>query len=147
MKAVARITGKTFRTDIRAGIDLEHKLVADEPTDKGGENAGPTAMELLAAALGACTVATLRSYANIKGLELEGVEVDVDVQRRKPSEQQEAGEGAKATVIRKKITIKGDKLTNDQRVRMLEIAEKCPVNKALLEGVDMIKDQGASDLL
>ena len=64
------------------------------------------------------------------------VEVEVEVQRRKPSEQQAAGEGAKATVIKKKITITGDKLTNDQRVRMLEIAEKCPVNKALLEGVD-----------
>lgn len=140
MKAIARITGITFHTDIQAGHDLEHKLVADEPRDQGGENAGPTAMGYLAAALGACTVATLRSYANLKGLELDGVEVEVDVQRRKPSEQKEAGEGAKATVIRKKITITGDNLTNDQRVRMLEIAEKCPVNKALLEGVDMIKE-------
>lgn len=140
MKATASITGNTFHTSIHAGSKLEHSLVADEPEDKGGRNAGPTAMELLAAALGACTAATLRSYANIKGLELEGIEVEVDVQRRKPSEQQAAGDGAKATVVRKKIVIRGDKLTNDQRVRMLEIAEKCPVNKALLEGVDMIKE-------
>ena len=140
MKAIASITGDTFRTEIKAGDDLEHQIIADEPEDRGGGNVGTTAMGLLASALGACTVATLRSYANLKELELDGVEVEVDVQRRKPSEQNEAGEGAKATVIRKKITIKGDKLTNDQRVRMLEIAEKCPVNKALLEGADMIKD-------
>ena len=138
MKAVARITGNTFRTDIEVGDDLEHALLADEPAEQGGKNAGPTAMGLLASALGACTVATLRSYANIKGLELDSIEVEVDVQRRKPSEQQAAGEGAKATVITKKITINSDKLTNEQRVRMLEIAEKCPVNKALLEGVDFV---------
>jgi uncharacterized OsmC-like protein len=135
MKAVVTISGDTFHTDIKAGENLEHALVADEPTDRGGENHGPTAMGLLAAALGACTAATVRSYANIKGLELEGVEVEVEVERRKPSEQTE---GAKATTIRKKITIKGDKLTNDQRTRMLEIAEKCPVNKTLQQGVDFL---------
>jgi putative redox protein len=132
MQAIATIrTG--FRTEITVG---GHTLLADEPADQGGEDAGPTAMGLLAAALGACTAATLRSYANLKGLPLEGVEVDVEIHRRKPSELKEAGEGAKGTVATKKITIIGDKLTNEQRVRMLEIAEKCPVNRALHDGVD-----------
>jgi uncharacterized OsmC-like protein len=134
MRAIARLDA-TFRTDI--SIE-DHKLVADEPADQGGKNAGPTAIGLLAAALGACTAATLRSYANLKGLPLEGVEVDVEIHRRKPSELKEAGEGAKGTVATKRITIIGDKLTNDQRVRMLEIAEKCPVNRALHDGVDFL---------
>ena len=137
MKAVAKIGPKGFRTEIKAGTELEHTVIADEPGDKGGANDGPTAMELLSAALGACTAATLRSYANLKGIELEGVEVEVDTVRRKPSEQQAAGEDAKATLVRKKITIIGDNITNEQRVRMLEIAEKCPVNRALVQGVDM----------
>ncbi len=139
MKAISRLQGNAYRTEISAGDDLEHSIVADEPADKGGNNEGPTAMGLLAAALGACTTATLRSYANIKELELDGIDVEVDVTRRKPSEVKEAGEGAKATLVRKKITIHGDKLTDEQRERMLQIAEKCPVNKALLEGVDMEK--------
>jgi putative redox protein len=134
MRAIASL-GKTFHTNIT--ID-QHKLVADEPADAGGKNDGPTAMGLLAAALGACTAATLRSYANHQALPLEGVEVDVEVHRRKPSELKEAGEGAKGTVVTKKITIIGDQLTNEQRVRMLEIAEKCPVNKALHEGADFV---------
>lgn len=137
MKAVARLEGATFRTEIKTGEELEHAIVADEPTDKGGNNDGPTAFGLLASALCACTAATLRSYANIKKLEIEAVEVEVEAERRVPSEIKEAGEGAKATYIRKKITIHGD-ITDEQRERMLQIAEKCPVNKALIEGVDFV---------
>lgn len=80
--------------------------------------------------------ATLRSYANLKEIEFDGVEIEVEAERRTPSQQKEADEDAKATVIRKKITIKGDKLTDKQRERMLQIADKCPVSKALRNGVD-----------
>ncbi|MCA8911568.1 MAG: OsmC family protein [Planctomycetes bacterium] len=139
MKAHATIGPSGFRTGIRVGEDLEHMLVSDEPIEQNGNNEGPTAMGLLAAALGACTAATLRSYANLKGIELEGVDVEVEAVRRKPSEQAAAGEGAKGTLIRKKITIRGDKITPEQRERMLQIAEKCPVNRTLLEGADIEK--------
>jgi uncharacterized OsmC-like protein len=135
MKAIASLS-KAFRVDLKIGDELEHVITADEPVEQGGKNAGPTATGLLAAALATCTAATLRSYANLKKLELEGVDVEVEVTRRKPSEIAAAGPDAKATVISKKITLKGDKLTNEQRVRMLEIAEKCPVNRALHEGAD-----------
>ncbi|MCG3182718.1 MAG: hypothetical protein ICCCNLDF_00782 [Planctomycetes bacterium] len=135
MKAIARLAD-SFRTEIKVDPDLSHTIIADEPPEAGGANAGPTAMGLLAAALGACTAATLRSYANLKGIALESVEVEVDAQRRKPSEQVE---GAKATVVIKKITLKGG-LTEEQRKRMLEIAEKCPVNRALLQGVDLVHE-------
>lgn len=134
MKAISTL-GTTFKTDVKIGDNLEHHLVTDEPKTSGGTDSGPTAMSLLAASLGACTAATLRGYANTKGLPLEGVEVEVDVRRLKPSE---VKEGMKATVITKKITLNGDKLTNEQRVRLLEIAEKCPVNRALHDGVDFL---------
>ena len=129
MKAIAHNTGPTFLTNISIG---SHKLVADEPADEGGADAGPKATQLLAAALGACTAATMRSYANLKGLPLESVEVEVEFERRKPSEQVD---GARSAVMRKRIKLTGD-LTPEQRERMLQIAEKCPVNRALKEGVD-----------
>jgi putative redox protein len=139
MKARASVGASGYRTEINVGEGLEHSLVADEPEDKGGQNTGPAAMGLLAAALGACTAATLRSYANLKGIELEGVDVEIEAVRRKPSEQAAAGEGAKSTHIRKKITIRGENITDAQRERMLQIAEKCPVNRTLLEGADIEK--------
>jgi putative redox protein len=135
MKAVAKMD-KGFRTEVRIGA---HTLVSDEPVDKGGTDKGPTAFSLLAAALSACTAATLRFYANLKEMPLEGVEVEVDAVRRTPAEQVEAGPNAKAAWFRKKITLKGDNLTPEQRDRLLAVAEKCPVNRTLLEGVDMGK--------
>lgn len=139
MKAIANLGPSGFRTEIKVGHHLEHVVVSDEPTEKGGQNGGPTAFGLLASALAACTVATLKSYANLKNIALDGLTVDVNIERRTPSEQNEAGPNAKATVISKKITIHSKTITEDQRKRMLEIAEKCPVNRALLEGADISK--------
>lgn len=138
MKAIISLGPEGFRTEIKTGPALEHTIIGDEPVEAGGTNQGATAMGLLASALGMCTVATLRSYANLKNLALKGVTVEVETQRRTPSEQNEAGPSAKMLLIRKKISIQGD-LTPEQRERMLQIAEKCPVNRALLEGVDMVK--------
>jgi putative redox protein len=135
MKAIATLGPQGYRTEIQVDPDLKHALVADEPEDVGGTNQGPTAFGLLAGALAACTCATLRSYANLKGIAFDRLVVEVDATRRTPSEQNEAGPDARSTLVRKKITIDGD-LTDAQRERMLQIAEKCPVNRALREGVD-----------
>lgn len=134
MKAVAKMAAG-FRTQVGIG---EHSLISDEPLDKGGTNQGPTAFSLLGAALSACTAATIRFYANLKQYPLEGVEVEADVVRRTPAEQVEAGPTAKAAWLRKKITLKGDKLTAEQREKLLAVAEKCPVYRTLMEGVDVI---------
>lgn len=136
MLSQARLGPAGFRVDIRIG---EHTLVSDEPKDKGGADTGPTAMSLLGAALGACTAATLRYYANLKQMPLEGVVVEVDPIRRTPGEQNAAGPNAKGTLVRKKIILIGDKLTPEQREKLMAVAEKCPVNRTLLEGVDMEK--------
>lgn len=136
MKAVATLGPEGFRTEIKVDPGLGHTVVADEPEDKGGGNAGPTAFGLLASALAACTVATIRSYANLKGIKLTRVVAEVDASRRTPSEQNEAGPNAKMAVLHKKITVEGE-LSDEQRQRILQIAEKCPVNRTLLEGADI----------
>lgn len=136
MKATAILGPQGFRTEVRIG---DHSLISDEPVEKGGGNEGPTALSLLGAALSACTAATLRYYANMKQMPLVGVEVEVEVIRRSPAELTASGPTAKATLTRKKITLIGESLTAEQRERLLAVAEKCPVNRALIDGVDMQK--------
>lgn len=136
MKSKAILGPTGFKTEVEIG---KHHLVSDEPVEKGGGDMGPTAFSLLSASLAACTAATLRYYANLKQIPLEGVEVEVDGKRRTPSEQNEAGPNAKGAVFSKRIILMGDKLTAEQREKLLAVAEKCPVNRTLLEGADMLK--------
>lgn len=96
-----------------------HALVADEPLAAGGTDEGPMPFELLAAALGACTNMTLRLYADRKGYALEGVEVTLE----------QRVEGLERHVVRL-ITLRGS-LDEDARGRLLAIANKCPVHRAL----------------
>src|SRR5213592_3845116 len=74
MRAVAHQVER-FRHEVKAG---RHDLVADEPEDAGGEDAGPSPQELLAAALATCTAITMEMYASRKGWELPDVEVAVE---------------------------------------------------------------------
>lgn len=121
-----------FRTEIRTGQTTTHTLIADEPAGKG-DDTGPTPIEMLAGAIASCTTLTLRSYANVKGIQLQGVDVDVEIVRRKPSERRE---GEHDMLIRKKVDIRGT-FTPAEHARLLEIADKCAVLKALTEGVDV----------
>lgn len=122
---MATITASTgtqqYRTEIKTAT---HTLIADEPESLGGGDLGPTPDELLAAALGACTGATLRMYADRKGWkELEGTTVTVALERN-----------AGSTAIRREITLLGP-LSEAQRVRLLEIANRCPVHRTLSQNV------------
>ena len=101
----------------------EHVVQADEPSEKGGTNSGPEAFELLLASLGACTAITLRMYARRKGWPLDGVRLGVGFD-------EEQGK----RLIRMSLTCEGD-LSADQRARLLQIANACPVHKALTTGV------------
>jgi putative redox protein len=106
----------THRQTVRIG---PHTLIADEPLDNGGDDAGPAPHEWLLAGLGACTSITTKMYAVRKGWPLEAVEVSVD------------GATVEGTfVFTRHIAFKGE-LTDEQRVRLLEIANKCPVHKTL----------------
>jgi putative redox protein len=105
-----------FRQTVRVG---PHTLVADEPVAAGGEDRGPAPHEWILVGLGACTSMTLRLYAERKGWALESVEVTVDGEH----------EGG-AFILTRAVHLRGN-LTEDQRERLLEIANKCPVHKSL----------------
>ncbi|WP_018691762.1 bifunctional alpha/beta hydrolase/OsmC family protein [Algicola sagamiensis] len=118
----------SFTQDISA---TGHHLVADEPADYGGKYLGPTPYQLVSAGLGACTSMTIRMYANRKKIPLEHVQVDLihDKVHAEDCHSCEQKEG-KIDQFERKITLTGD-LTNDDRQRLLEIANRCPVHRTL----------------
>ena len=115
--------------DIYAGA---HHMIADEPAAVGGANLGGTPYDLLLAALGTCTSMTLRMYAQRKGLEVDEIKVELQ-HSRIPSDDCEPCEDQKGLVDRidRIITVKGN-LTQEQRDRMLQIADMCPVHRTLM---------------
>lgn len=108
-----------------------HPLVADEPVGVGGTDRGPTPYGLLLASLGACTSMTLRMYARRKQWPLEEVEVRLR-HRRVHAKDCEDCEKPKGMVdeIHRVISLKGP-LDDEQRARLMEIADKCPVHRTL----------------
>jgi putative redox protein len=108
--------GSKFGQDISIG---SFQLRSDEPVELNGADTGPEPHELLLAALGACTSMTLRVYAERKGWPLRRAQVTLT--------------GAQADgkyVISRQIIMDGE-LDAEQRQRLLEIADKCPVHRTL----------------
>jgi putative redox protein len=108
-----------------------HLLHADEPADAGGRNSGPTPYQLLSAALGACTTMTIRLYAAHKKWPLEHASVTVrhDKIHAADCADCETREG-KIDIFEREIRLTGT-LDDEQRRRILEIADKCPVHRTL----------------
>ena len=104
-------------------ISGEHRFVADEPVSVGGADAGPTPFDFLMAGLGACTSMTLRMYAERKGLALTRISVSLTHDKVEV-------DGEKRDRIRRTLTLDGE-LTPEQRARLVEIAGRCPVARAL----------------
>lgn len=108
-----------------------HVLLADEPKDVGGADAGPNPYELLLAALGACAGITVRMYAERKQWPLEEVHVELSWARVHAEDCAECDtEVRMVDGIRMEISFSGD-LSEEQRRRLLEIANKCPVHRTL----------------
>jgi uncharacterized OsmC-like protein/alpha/beta superfamily hydrolase len=134
--ALTARTGRDgYRTEIRA---RQHGWVADEPAAVGGADTGPTPYELLAAALGSCTAMTLRMYADRKGWPLEEVTVRLQHARvHALDEEQCENREPRIDRIERAIALAGE-LSEDQRIRLLEIADRCPVHRTLSAGVRIV---------
>jgi putative redox protein len=124
MSNVTAITGHiNYATEVRVG---KHTLTFDEPVERGGQDVGPTPTELLVGALAACTSMTLRMYAERKGWEIETIHVTATPSRAPD----------KTLSIDRVLVFEGQ-LTDEQRGRLAEIAERTPVTLALKAGVQI----------
>jgi uncharacterized OsmC-like protein len=127
-------TGSGFAQEIVAG---QHRLNADEPLSAGGSETGPTPYELLLAALGACTAMTVTMYARRKKLPLDGIVVRLRHSRIHAEDcfdcQTEAGFLDR---IDREIELSGS-LSSEERLKLFEIAEKCPVYRTLISEINI----------
>jgi putative redox protein len=125
-----------FRTDVTAG---RHRVGVDEPASIGGDDTGPTPYDLLLASIGACTAITLQMYARRKGWPLEEAAVSVRTRRSHAADCEECTANEKALAplrLELRVELRGP-LTDEQRTRLMVIAERCPVKQALQRGVDV----------
>jgi putative redox protein len=107
----------------------EHRLIVDEPEQSGGGDQGPSPTELLAASLASCTAITIEMYADRKDWDLGEVVVTADFT-----------EATADSAAKFKVDIQSPaQLTDEQRDRILTIAHKCPVHRALM-GADVEVD-------
>ena len=115
-------------------IDLgdERAIVVDEPAADGGTDTGPRPSQLLASSLAGCTAITIELYAKRKGWELEGLEVAVDMS----SEDEGVPPHAVPTHFTVEVALP-DGLDDEQRRKLMVIAEKCPVHKLLEQGAEI----------
>ncbi|GAB4229645.1 MAG: hypothetical protein Kow00109_01000 [Acidobacteriota bacterium] len=125
--------GLPFATSIRTG---RHEVLADEPSDLGGRDAGPTPVELFLGSIGACAAITARMYADRKGWPLEGVRATVTQERV-----ESPGAGEAPTKITLTLDFTGP-LSPEQRERILQIAGRCPVKRSIEQGIDFVTQAG-----
>jgi putative redox protein len=118
MKAVAR-RREGFAHDVE--IDGGHALIIDEPRDNGGSDKGPSPIRTVTAALAACTAITVEMYADRKGWDLGEVEVEADAES-------DGKGGAQSFSVTLRVP---EPLDAEQQRRLLVIAGKCPVHRAL----------------
>lgn len=130
-KVTAKIDHSHYKTILSNGT---HQVIADEPSPYGTDE-GSDPYSLLLMALGSCVAITIRMYADRKKWDLEDVEVELSQERihSKDCDDCESTEGY-VHVIEKKVKLLGN-LDDKQRARLMEIADRCPVNKTLLNEI------------
>jgi putative redox protein len=127
MRATARRDGTRLKQDVTI---RSHHVAADEPKEHGGEDAGPSPQELLAASLASCTAITMEMYAQRKGWDVGEMAVKVDY---------EPAQRGSPTRFSMRVMLPKE-LPEDQRERLMQIAAKCPVHRTL-EGEVMFDER------
>ena len=132
---VVRETGQgRFQQEVMIG---PHRFLADEPVDVGGLDSGPGPYDLVLAGLGACTAMTLRLYAERKALPLERVTVELSHAKIHAADC-ESCETKVGMIDRiERVIALAGRLDADQRRRLMEIADKCPVHRTLTSEIDI----------
>lgn len=125
---IVREYDKKFTREI---LTQHHRVISDEPIALGGSDLGLNPYELLLAALGSCTSMTLRMYANHKQIDVQDIQVELQHSR---IHAEDCADCEKQTtqidLLTRNIRLTGN-LSDQQRTRLLEIANKCPVHKTL----------------
>ncbi|HTR74670.1 MAG TPA: OsmC family protein [Solirubrobacterales bacterium] len=116
-----RISGFSHEVDLGDGFEM----VVDEPTEDGG-GTGPRPTQLLAASLAGCTAITVELYAERKGWDVDGLEVAVEMD----------SDGGAITRFTVEVALP-DGLDDEQRRKLMVIAEKCPVHRLLVHGAEI----------
>lgn len=129
---------ENFTTYMKLG---DHNALADEPTTYGGNNFGPSPYEYLSGALASCTAMTVQMYARRKKWNLENITVHIDHSKEHAVDCENCkSSSAKIDTFTKTIKIEGD-LTREQKERLMEIADRCPVHRTLISSVQIISSQ------
>lgn len=121
LNATARSAGDTLRTEVL--VDGRHRLVTDEPERLGGTDTGPAPHELLPAALAACIVTTMRTYARTKRWAVDDIAADVVYDHKSVPRHFDVTIHLPAA------------LTEEQRRRLMRVAEACPVRRSIEAGM------------
>jgi len=134
--STSRRPGTTYTCDISV---RQHNLVADEPEDAGGDDLGPNPVELVLAALGACTAMTMEMYAKRKGWNIS--KLDISVVREVVNDPSATLEGRieRRDQFRTRIHLEGN-LDDEQRKRLYTIAARCPVHRMLAGSPILIEE-------
>jgi putative redox protein len=126
VKVVARrkVSGANRMEGYAHDVEIEggHTIVVDEPPAAGGTDTGPSPTRLVAAGLASCVAVTMEMYAGRKGWDIGAVEVEVDVEYE--------GFAPRSFTVTPHLP---SSLSEEQRRRLLEIARRCPVHRALAE--------------
>lgn len=124
-KITSHIAKELYKVEIKSASG--NTLIADEPVENGGKNLGFSPHELLISALAACTNATLRMYADRKQWDLQEVKTNIELL---------PDESGQKTILNRQIELIGN-LSNEQKERLMTVANKCPIHKALSNPIEI----------